>query len=103
MEKQHDISWTLLFVEKYFLPIFTAGSIALCAGAFTLWMTVHDLTGAVRSNTDDIKVIQTELDIIRSNSVTRSEILEILKRVEQQLEIMTLKEKINSKIKLTDQ
>ena len=96
-----EISWTMLFVERYFLPIFLAGSLALCAGAFTLWITVHDLTGAVRSNTDDIKVIQTELNMIRTNSITRSELLEILKRVEQQLEIMTLKARVAEKIKLT--
>lgn len=97
----NTISWTMIFVEKYFLPIFTAGSIALCVGAFTLWMTVHDLTGAVRVNTDDIKQLQGELNAIRTNSITRSELLEILKRVEQQLEIMTLKAKVQEKIKLT--
>jgi hypothetical protein len=64
-------------------------------------MTVHDLTGAVRHNTDDIKSLQGELNAIRTNSITRSELLEILKRVEQQLEIMTLKAKVQERIKLT--
>lgn len=100
-ESQQSTSWTMLFVEKYFLPIFTAGSIALCIGAGTLWVTVHDLTGQVRLNTDEIKTIQGELNAIRTNSITRSELLEILKRVEQQLEIMTLKAKVQEKIKLS--
>lgn len=91
-----------MFVEKYFLPLFLAGSILFIGGAASLWVTVHDLTGAVRSNADDIKVIQTELNVLRTNSVTRSELLEILKRVEQQLEIMTLKAKVQEKIKLTE-
>lgn len=83
------------------MPLFLAGSLALCGGAASLYMTVHDLTGAVRHNTDDIKSIQAELNAIRTNSITRSELLEILKRVEQQLEIMTLKAKVQEKIKLT--
>jgi hypothetical protein len=96
------VSWTILFVEQYFLPIFLAGTLALCAGAVTLWVTVHDLTSQVRTNTDDIKAIQTDMSAIRANSITRSELLEILKRVEQQLEIMTLKAKVAEKIKLTN-
>ena len=84
------------------MPLFLAGSIALAASATSLYMTVHDLTGAVRNNTDDIKQIQTELNAIRTNSITRSELLEILKRVEQQLEIMTLKAKVQERIKLTE-
>ena len=84
------------------MPLFLSGSLALCGGAVTLWVTVHDLTGTVRMNTDDIKALQGELNIIRTNSITRSELLEILKRVEQQLEIMTLKAKVQERIKLTE-
>lgn len=102
MTKPSGVSWTMFFIERWFMPLFLAGSIALAGGAFTLWMTVHDLTGAVRVNTDDIKQLQGELNAIRTNSITRSELLEILKRVEQQLEIMTLKAKVQEKIKLTE-
>lgn len=100
--QNNGISWTMLFVEKWFMPLFLIGSVALCGAAVSLWLTVHDLTGAVRNNTDDIKIIQTELNAIRTNSITRSELLEILKRVEQQLEIMTLKAKVQERIKLTE-
>lgn len=82
------------------MQILVAVSITFCAGAFSLFLSVRDLTGAVKANTDDIKSIQSELNSIRTNSITRSELLEILKRVEQQLEIMTLKAKVAEKIKI---
>jgi hypothetical protein len=101
MTKPTGISWTMFFIERWFMPLFLAGSLVFIGGATSLYMTVHDLTGAVRHNTDDIKSIQAELNAIRTNAITRSELLEILKRVEQQLEIMTLKAKVQEKLKLT--
>ena len=101
MTKPQGTSWTMFFLERWFMPLVLAATVGMCGSAISLWITVHDLTSAVRHNTDDIKAIQSELNAIRTNSITRSELLEILKRVEQQLEIMTLKAKVQEKIKLT--
>jgi hypothetical protein len=102
MQRKDDDHPVILFLGRWFMQILVAITIAFCAGSFSLFLTVRDLTGAVKNNTEDIKGIQTELNAIRTNSVTRSELLEILKRVEQQLEIMTLKAKVSEKIKLTE-
>lgn len=99
--RRNDEHPAIIFLGRWFMQILVAVSITFAAGAFSLFLTVRDLTGAVKVNTDDIKSLQSEMNIIRTNSITRSELLEILKRVEQQLEIMTLKAKVQERIKIT--
>jgi hypothetical protein len=101
MQKRDDDHPVILFLGRWFMQILVVITIAFCTGSASLFLTVRDLTGAVKVNTEDIKSLQSELNAIRTNSITRSELLEILKRVEQQLEIMTLKAKVQEKIKLT--
>lgn len=100
MTKRDDDHPVILFLGRWFMQILVVITIAFCTGSASLFLTVRDLTGAVKMNTEDIKSIQSELNTIRTNSITRSELLEILKRVEQQLEIMTLKAKVAEKIKI---
>ena len=92
--------WKMIFLEKYVIPLFVVGSIALCTGAITIWVSVRDLTSQVRQNTDDIKALQTDMGSLRANAVLRPELLETLKRVEQQLEIILLKARVNEKVKI---
>lgn len=96
----YQISWSQLLIEKYILPFLLAVSVALVTGGWTFYVAVHDLTSLVNYHDREIKALQTDLNAIRTNSITRSELLEILKRVEQQLEIMTLKAKVQERIKL---
>ena len=102
MQKRDDDHPVTLFLGRWFMQILVVITIGFCTGSASLFLTVRDLTGAVKVNTEDIKSIQAELNAIRTNSITRSELLEILKRVEQQLEIMTLKAKVQERIKLTE-
>jgi hypothetical protein len=95
-----QISWAQVLIEKYILPFLLAVSLSLVAGGWSFYIAVHDLTSLVNHHDREIKSLQTELNAIRTNSITRSELLEILKRVEQQLEIMTLKAKVQEKIRL---
>jgi hypothetical protein len=96
------VSWSQVLIEKYILPFILAISIAFVTGGWSFYIAVHDLTSLVNHHDAEIKGLQSDLNAIRTNSITRSELLEILKRVEQQLEIMTLKAKVQEKIKLTE-
>jgi hypothetical protein len=72
--------------------LFTATSVIV--GAFSIYRTVSELSAAVQSHQKDITLLQISVKELQANSVTRSELLETMKRVEQQLEIMMLRAKI---------
>lgn len=96
-------SWSVTLVEKYIIPLMLAITLMILSGAITLWMSVRDLTSLVQQHDQQIKMLNTDMQAQKAASVTRSELLETLKRVEQQLELMMLKAKINGKIKITEE
>lgn len=91
----------MIFIEKYIIPLVLAISIAFVTGGWTFYLAVRDLTALVNQHDASIKTIQADVQQLRNSTVTQSQLLETLKRVEQQLEIVLLKAKINTgKVKL---
>jgi len=93
----------MMIVEKYIIPLLLGITMMIVSGAIALWVSVKDLTSVVNQHDQEIKTIRQELHDARTSLVTRSELLETLKRVEQQLEIVMLKAKITGKIKLSEE
>ncbi len=91
MEK--NVSWKW-FTEKVLPGLFLFMSTSIVVSAFSMYSTVRDLSASVQSHEKDIRLLQVSVKELQANSVTRSELLETMKRVEQQLEIMMLRSKI---------
>lgn len=99
---QQRIDWKVLFIEKYFIPLMLIITVGSASAALAQWLAVRDLTNIVQSHEKRLTVVEADLVSMRTTNVTRSELLETLKRVEQQLEIVMLKAKINGKIKVVE-
>jgi len=87
---------------KIIPPLIVAAVLAICGGAWATYMAVEKITNKVAEHDrrlHDLTVKQDrELDILRANlatveanSIKRAEILEMMKRIEQQLEIALLR------------
>ena len=92
MEKTVNWKW---FTEKVLPGLFLLTASLVIGGTFSIYGTVRDLSASVQSHEKDIRLLQVSVKELQANSVTRSELLETMKRVEQQLEIMMLRAKIN--------
>lgn len=99
---QQRIDWKVLFIEKYFIPLMLIITVGSASAALAQWLAVRDLTNIVQSHEKRLTVVEADLVAMRTTNVSRSELLETLKRVEQQLEIVMLKAKINGKIKVVE-
>jgi hypothetical protein len=91
MEK--TVSWRW-FTEKVLPSLFVTMTLTVIGGAWAIYRTIDDLSDALQSQQKDITLLQVSVKELQANSVTRSELLETMKRVEQQLEIMMLRAKI---------
>jgi hypothetical protein len=91
MEK--NVSWRW-FTEKVLPGLFLLIASLVIGGTWSIYRTVSELSAAVQSHQKDITLLQISVKELQVNSVTRSELLETVKRVEQQLEIMMLRAKI---------
>ena len=89
--EKHPWAW---FTDKVLPPVFAFLAISsITAGAVT-YNSVQSLTSKVDATDREIVTIKAELKAVAQNSVTRSELLETMKRVELQLELMMARARI---------
>jgi hypothetical protein len=90
-------------VEKVLPGLFVAITLSVVATSVAIWKSVAEITGSLRNHEVQIQDLRQEVKVVREQAVMRSELLETLKRVEQQLQIALLEARLNSKnqIKLT--
>lgn len=79
------------FVEKVLPGLFLSVAVFVGGASLAIWTSVNRLTATVETHDSQIKQLRTDVEALRSQSMTRAELLETLKRVEQQLEIMMLR------------
>ena len=96
-EKINPWTW---FVEKILPPLFVAMAVAVGSASALIWKNVNDLSISVASQEKDIQLLKITVKELQTQSVTRSELLETMKRVEQQLEIMMLRSKLTGTIEV---
>ena len=89
MQRQdHRWQW---FTDKVLPQLFVALVLAVSGGMWLTYKTVITMVNQMESQQREIEVIKNRLSNVESNLVTKTEMLETLKRVEQQLEIMMLR------------
>jgi hypothetical protein len=96
-EKINPWTW---FVEKILPPLFVAMAVAVGSASALIWKNVNDLSISVSVQEREIQLLKVGLKELQLQSVSRSELLETMKRVEQQLEIMMLRSKLTGTIEV---
>jgi hypothetical protein len=84
------------FTEKVLPSLFLAVAVSVAATSFAIWQSVSELTSTVRYHKERLD----KLEMAQQQLVTRAEMLETLKRVEQQLQIVLLQSGVKQKIEL---
>jgi hypothetical protein len=98
-QKPHPWAW---FTDKILPPLFVALFLTLSGGMWATYKTVDKLAISIESQQRDIDAIKSRINSIESALVTKQELLETMKRVEQQLEIMMLRAGIKPDRKLIE-
>ena len=88
MNKQHPWSW---FTDKVLPPVFAALCISAVVSGFATYQSVQSLTSKVEQNDKELVQLKARIEAVDANAVKRSELLETMKRVELQLELMMAK------------
>lgn len=86
--KQHPWAW---FTDKVLPPVFAALTISTIAAGFATYQAVQGLTSKLESTDKKVTQLESRIEYVQANSVTRTELLEAMKRVELQLELMMAK------------
>ena len=87
--------WTW-FTEKVLPGLFLTVTISVVTASFAIYKSVSDLTLTVNSHEQRLNRLEAQM----ANSVTRSDLLETMKRVEQQLQIVLLQSGIKTKMEI---
>jgi hypothetical protein len=84
----HPWAW---FTDRVLPSLFVGLCMALSGGMWMTYKSVLTLTYSMESNTREIEAIRARVSHVETSMVSKTEMLETLKRVEQQLEIMMLR------------
>lgn len=85
---EHRWQW---FTDKVLPQLFVALVLAVSGGMWLTYTTVNTMVSKLEGQQRDIDQLKQRMGNIESTLVTKTEMLETLKRVEQQLEIMMLR------------
>lgn len=92
----HQLSPWEWFTEKVLPGLFLSVAIGVVGTSFAVWQTVAQLTNAIQDH--ERRLIALEVD--SKEFIKRTEMLETLKRVEQQLQIVLLQSGLKTKIEI---
>lgn len=95
MEIQKTGPWEW-FTEKVLPGLFLSVAVSVAATSFAIWQSVSELTNTVKSHEKRLDKIELQTQQL----VTRTELLETLKRVEQQMQIVLLQSGIKTKVEI---
>ena len=95
----HPWTW---FTDKVLPPLIVALCLAVSGGLYGIYQKIDVFGQALDTHQRDIDLIKADVSFLKANSVTRSEQLETMKRIEQQLEIMMLRAGLNAKVKVVE-
>jgi hypothetical protein len=90
MSEPNEHQWHR-FTDKVLPQLFVALVLAVSGGMWMTYTTVNSMVVRMETHQKEIDSIKARLDNVESKMVTKNELLETLKRVEQQLEIMMLR------------
>jgi len=90
--ERHPWTW---FTDKILPPLFVALCLALGGGMWATYQSVVSVVHAQAVQQRELDALRARISHVESSLVTKAEMLETLKRVEQQLEIMMLRARIS--------
>jgi len=94
--KPHPWGW---FTEKVLPPVFAALTLGAITSGVATHQAVLNLTSKFEQADKKLAQLEARIEVVDANSVKRAELLETMKRVELQLELMMAKANIkNAKI-----
>jgi hypothetical protein len=85
------------FVDKVLPGLLIALTVSIIATSIAIWQTVTKITAVLENHDQQITSLRRDIAVVREQAVMRSELLETLKRVEQQLQITMLEARLNAK------
>jgi len=88
--KSTDNRWQW-FTDKVLPQLFVALVLAVSGGMWLTYTTVNTMVSKLENQQKDIDLLKQRMNNVEATLVTKTELLETLKRVEQQLEIMMLR------------
>jgi hypothetical protein len=95
----HPWTW---FADKVLPSLMVALCLAVAGGMYGIYQKIDVFGKSLDNQQREIESLKIDVSFLRQNAVTRSEQLETMKRIEQQIEIMMLRSGINAKIKMTE-
>ena len=95
--KQHPWAW---FTDKVLPPVFAAMCIGAMMSGFATYQAVQALTSRLETHDKELVQLKARIEVVATSSVTRSELLETLKRVELQLQLMMAQSGIKGKVRV---
>ena len=87
-DNRHPWVW---FTDKILPPLFVALCLALSGGMWATYKSVESIGYTLNQQQREIEALRARISHVETSLVTKAEMLETLKRVEQQLEIMMLR------------
>ena len=91
---RNDISSWL--TEKVFPGLFLFMTISVISSSFFIYQSVSELTNTVKRHERDIELLHVEI----KSTVSQQQLMETMKRVEQQLQIVLLQANIKQKVEI---
>lgn len=95
----HPWTW---FTDKVLPSLFVATAMAVSGSAWFTYQTVIDVANKQAAMQKEIEMVEADVRQLRAETVSKSDLLETMKRVEQQLEIMMLRAGIKTASRLTE-
>lgn len=84
-KEQHPWSW---FTDKVLPPVFAALTVGAITGSLAVWNSVQTLAQKIDASEIKISQLEARIEAVNANAVSRVELLETVKRVELQLELV---------------
>jgi hypothetical protein len=78
-------------IVKIIPPLLAVSVVGITGGAWATFNSVNKLTDKVAQHELELEALRKRIDSVEASGIKRQELLEILKRVEQQLEIALLR------------
>ena len=86
--KPHPWSW---FTEKVLPPVFAALTLGAITSGVATYQSVLTITSKLEQTDKKLEQLEARIGAVDASAVKRSELLETMKRVELQLELMMAK------------
>lgn len=87
-DNRHPWSW---FTDKVLPSLFVSLCLALGGGMWMTYRSVLDIGHKMENQQREIEALRARISHVETSLVTKNDLLETMKRVEQQLEIMMLR------------